>query len=254
MVQHTPPGSELPDLSSAHAPSPDDPSLTRSRNCFSDPCVVDDWDTPLDAVRAALTVNRLYGEYVTSPAIGASTEWILNYPAQRYLDDPDAIVARVSIQPRNPAELPILCIPEPLPDIEEDVWCAWTFSVNHDWVTNSVDVGFATGHRPGSGQPPEHWPSAILHLDNKFLNSDLPHDDSVPTAGIAMVHFSANMHDFFDVSLTNPYSNRDYRGRPVIGLVLQEYSNAQLVDSEGNNLVARYGNVFDAGRILMGWD
>lgn len=251
VVQHTPPSSEVPDLSSAHSPSPDDAALTRSRNCFSGDCVVDDWDTPLQAVRAALTASRLYGEYVTSPSINARTEWVLNYPTRPYMEDADNFHVSTFIMPRNDDGLGLLCIPEPVPDLS-DIWCRWGFTLDHDWAVNSIDIGFATGHGPGSGLQPEQSASVILGLDNK---TDYPvhlPDSEIPTAGVAVIAFFLDEHNpSNDVALTNPYSNREYRGQPVLGLVLQEYSHEQLVDPDGNRLLARYGNVFDAGRALL---
>lgn len=251
VVQHTPPTSETPNLSSAHAPSPDDAALTRSRNCFSEDCVVDDWDTPIEAVRAALTASRLYGEYVTSPSVNGRTEWVLTYPARRYMDGGDDFQVSTYVMPRNDDGLELVCIPEAAPELA-DVWCRWSFRLNHDWVVNSIDVGYATGHGPGSGTQPQFSPSIILGLDNKTdYPVQLPGTD-IPTAGIAVVAFSVDEHNpWRDVALTNPLSGREYRGQPVVGLLLQEYSNGQLTDPDGNPLLARYGNVFDVGRVLL---
>lgn len=97
-IQNTPPGAALPDLSSANT-TPD----------RADALVFDAHGTPvvasypieraIDAVSAVLSADQLFNEYVTSPAAGAQSEWVVTFPTRNYYVDPAIIGTGAAIPP-----------------------------------------------------------------------------------------------------------------------------------------------------------
>lgn len=87
IVQHTPPDSPVPNLSTAHGEGTGSDS-TESRVCRPAWCLVLTWERPVDAVASLLATRALRGDVVVNPAIGALTELVVTRPLKRY-ESPD---------------------------------------------------------------------------------------------------------------------------------------------------------------------
>jgi hypothetical protein len=48
---------------------------------------IHDWDVALFALNATLAYDRLMNEYITDPAMGSRTEWVLTFPTKRFHTD-----------------------------------------------------------------------------------------------------------------------------------------------------------------------
>jgi len=223
---HSPPAQATPDLSSAH----NDALVTTSLNCFASPCIADEWDDPVDAVSAALMVYKMTGGYVISEQIEARTEWVLTAPMLRHAEEESAEelehAAFFLYFDRNGDALANV-VPLPPPPFNQ-------FSMNdHASITESV-LSMPIGHKhddrdpsqarilaitPGAGRSPFDSGSVRVGLGGK---------------GAPLMSLAGN----------------EYRGRPVIGIILQEFNNGMLVDDAGRSRVASYGNVFLPGRTM----
>lgn len=83
IVQHTPPDSPEPNLSTAHDENTDG-GATESRVCTSSGCRVLAWERPVEAVASVLMTTTLRGDVVVNPAIGALTDLVITRPLKRY--------------------------------------------------------------------------------------------------------------------------------------------------------------------------
>ncbi len=95
---HTGPSATEPTLASAHENSVDN---TVTANVFRDGTVVASRypaERAIDAVSALFMQEQVYGEFTSSAAMGAASEWILTFPTKyAYVDQ--AIVGAFAIQP-----------------------------------------------------------------------------------------------------------------------------------------------------------
>lgn len=83
IVQHTPPESPVPNLSTAHGADTDS-GLTESRVCAGAECRILGWAQPVEAVASVLLTGSLRGDVVLNPAIGGLTELVVTRPLKRY--------------------------------------------------------------------------------------------------------------------------------------------------------------------------
>lgn len=83
IVQHTPPDSPVPNLSTAHGEGTDS-GMTESRVCTASECRILAWAQPVEAVASVLLTSSLRGDVVLNPSIGGSTELVVTRPLKRY--------------------------------------------------------------------------------------------------------------------------------------------------------------------------
>ncbi len=83
IAQHTAPASELPDLAHAFDSGADDGGV-RSLVCVDGDCRIDEWEQPIDAVAAVLTVSDKIVGYSVDPGLAAEFEWMIHGPLRRY--------------------------------------------------------------------------------------------------------------------------------------------------------------------------
>lgn len=83
IVQHTPPDSATPNLSTAHGEGTGF-DATESRVCTAAGCRILTWQRPVEAVASVLATSTLRGDVVLNPAIGGLTEMVVTRPLKRY--------------------------------------------------------------------------------------------------------------------------------------------------------------------------
>lgn len=107
IVQHTGPGNSLPNISSAVSDAAQGTAQALvfdkgSPVTLSYPIATQ----AVDAVSAVLTVDNLFNDFLTSPELGARSEWVVTFPTKRFYTDlpagtPAAIPPFVNLFPRE---------------------------------------------------------------------------------------------------------------------------------------------------------
>lgn len=231
--QHTGPESETPNLSTPHDAGTASGN-TQSTRCFrpylqpTKSCIVDTWARPKDAVAAVLSTNELRGEYTNNDEIAAKAELILTFPLQPYREMNDWVPWLIMDiggihDASGPICAPILSIPPCSGDydqsVEEAVFLA-SFNDSRDDFGNLIfSEILKDGHTA-------FFPEPIGPL--------------LPVAS----SFGAYMRRESGLELISNSGTR-YPGDPVIGYILQKYSNGQLTNQEGEVIKANYGNAFE---------
>ncbi len=220
--QHTAPSSGVPDLSSAHDSGTVD-NATRSRVCEARQCLEDTWASPRDAVAATLMARKLLGEYSNSPSLAGKSDLVFSYPMRHHYSGggpPHLGSARLALHTfdreghwiggRRPG-----CPPTPPPQGCEHFW--------ERLHTASLEaLSF-----PEVSQP-DAFPSAVLGLEIQALGFEVP----APAEG--------QFQSYFGQHLTSN-GGRNYVGMPVIGVVLQQFENGNLISEDGVPQRANYG-------------
>lgn len=241
--QHTAPDSLLPDLTSAHDAGTDN-GATTSIICYelrdTPSCIEDTFDRPVDAVAAAMSATQLKGEYSTESRINAKSEVILTYPLRAFyaaenkfqglpwiiLDVMDRSGNRAGNGQALPACISIV-----------KTFCRGSWNKQAQPATDvlSVDILSFGDTAEDAGMLKT---SAILgeQYTAFFPNQDNP---TIPAEGSIWVGY-----DFIG-SETRSNSGKGYAAFPVIGTVLQSYTNGQLQDENGESILANYGNALE---------
>lgn len=232
--QHTLPASPVPDLTSAHDEGTST-GATRSRSCDAQGCVEDTWATPRDAVAAALMVGTIQGEYTHSPSLGGRTDLVFTYPVPKRFGPGGFVLgdtARfdMSTMDREGRLIGGLIFCTPLPPPEG---CAPYWSWEHQ-----KRVGFISFPDQSQQQP---FPGAVLGLPvpGHWVSQPAPGDGA----------FRASIQG---TTLTSN-GGRTYRGAPLIGVVLQQFENGNLVGEDGVQQRANYGVVSPMTRRIGRW-
>ncbi len=79
-LQHTDPGSLMPNLSTGSNQT----SLIETEQGFLEVS----WDSPLDAVSSLFMYDEIINDYVINDTINASTDWVNTYPTKAFYTDP----------------------------------------------------------------------------------------------------------------------------------------------------------------------
>lgn len=215
IVQHTRPSDPKPDLASAHDAGTD-AGATTSRLCDNQRCVEDQWADPLDAVRVALLVNRVAGEFSVSEALGARTEGVVTFPAL----------------------------------VQTENFCPGGGSM--DVVLFSRRTG-AIEVTPNSGVTPQSVIGACrVRTATPFRIPMLRIADSeAPILGLqsAFVVGITGLRDGWiqlnaNQDVTAPYETATHlyeNAVPVVPVLFQEFVNGTLIDGSGNAFRANYG-------------
>jgi len=222
IVQHTPPGSEVPNLSTAHTAGTG-AGRTESRVCDAAGCRVYGWDLAVEAVASVLAAERFEASYTTNPAIGAVAAFVYTRPLARFEGfdfaiDSDALVAARS---RDAFEfISTVCIPQPF------VVCGTRYS-RLLWSRPVVVVQLgetaagAAGHSilgtAGAAGGP-----LLEGLESGEFQLRLPQD---PDDG--------------DRVLTSN-DGQTVRGDAVVGFVVQQFSNGTVQTPLGEPVLANY--------------
>lgn len=233
--QHTVAGNETPNLITPHGERTAE-GFTQTRICTDNHCFEDDWESPFKALTAVLSVRYSLGEFTINTDIGAKTEVILNYPLLAYLEQQNFSVAVENkivlyVGGLAPFEIPLPCIfpiisPACTPNFERTINSSvFTMSFNEDFEDLGTEVV-----------------SDILGETHTVF---FPRDSyrTLPDQSVFRVEHRSWL-------TRNSISNRDYRGSAVIGVVLQKYTNGQLLNGQGDIILANYGNAFELSREL----
>jgi len=227
IVQHSPWGSTLPDLSSAHDAGTQN-GATKSRVCIDGVCIDDEWERPIDAVSAALIAHKLTADFIIDESINAKTEWVISYPTRKFYEPGDALFetsVSLLVTDREGGYRAQPCVPPYL-----DFICETSYLLSHSQSIEVLDFSHLVSE---IGMPKT---SPILGIEHTVL---FPNDKPLFEAGNARVGFETHGRP----TLTSK-SGRQYFGAPSIGVSLQEFSNGTLQDALGNYVKASYGNAF----------
>lgn len=241
--QHTAPGINTPNLSSAHD-SGTATDETRSRLCDNNACIEDSWKRPIDAVAAALLAFGFRGEYSSLRSVKAETELLLTFPLlthYRQLPEENETESRFAISLLSASggyiTTPGLISPAPP--------YSFTSEINNTIAIasfNESSTEYATTKR-----------SKILKESYKVFMPDLT-VTSFPNQGSLVVVLSKT--EPISLSSVDLVSNsgRVYVGLPSIAYTLQRFLNNQLVDSEGKLVQANYTNSFKLSRLIKTYE
>lgn len=100
IVQHTPPDSDVPNLSTAHT-ADTDAGRTESRVCDRDGCRALAWKLPVEAVASVLAAERFEASYSANPAIGGKAAFVYTRPLARFESDAFEIGGRATMSARG---------------------------------------------------------------------------------------------------------------------------------------------------------
>ena len=236
--QHTPPEETLPDLSSAHDAGTDT-AQTTSVLCHDGACQEDTWARPLDAVAVAMQGDQLLGEYSINNALGARSEVILTFPLRSYYeaaDDTwrgDPMMEAYFLDRSGAGELGqgFGCI------VMDYQFCRGTWvgfanlqsvivlSVGASSVeTNSAKSSTILGENFTAFSPDDKYPT-LPDEGSFWIGVEMPR-------GIGL---ESNSGQF-------------YSGSAALGVVLQRFSNGQLENDTGQQILSNYGNAFELSR------
>lgn len=234
IVQHTNVGAELPNLSSAHDEGTGTSLGTASTVCTGGECFIDYWPDPIDAVAATLSTKVLYGTFVVDEALAAESEWILSYTLQRYSKvspPPNYLIGMILQDREGDGSMLPPCVPvNPTPFL-----CPSSYGLSHQATIEVVSFG--------KDIEDFEQPAISTILGVPFV-VDFPRENHapVPPSGSARLGFEG--------WLINDSGNA-YGGAPVIGVELQEYTNAFLAGESGNNQRANYGTAIPLSRAVV---
>ncbi len=222
--QHTAPNSVLPDLASAHD-SGTSANATRSRVCDARSCVESTWALPRDAVAAALLASELRGDYSNSPTLAGKTDLVFSYPLRHHLAEGSSALGYAWVElatfdrsgARTGWEYGI-CSPAP-PN-----GCVF----EHPWSMSSMS-NMVVGSFLFGGDASELQPSEVLGIEQ----TSLPSFSQPPPAEGAVVGSS-----YWRVTSREGHV---YQGLPVIGVVLQQFENGNLIGPDDVPQRANYG-------------
>ncbi len=228
--QHTAPEAITPNLGTPHDAGTSTGN-TQSLICNRHGCTEETWANPRDAVAVLFAKGSLRGEYTISEAIAAKAEVILTNPIAGY--EPDAVFLEIEGMPDYFGEYCVQMIqPNPNPLVGP---CNGVYGLNVLWLEHVSIISFND--------------QAID--EGIIVNSDIlsePHLVTFPDAREPTLLRSAG----FSINLgktklrgLRANSGTPYYGAPVLGVVLQKYSNGFLTNAQGEKIKASYGNAFE---------
>ncbi len=226
--QHTRPGAVRPDLASTYDSGTPN-NRTRSRVCDSRGCVTSSWAQPRHAVAAALLVEELNGEYTRSLSLAGKSDLVFSYPMRHhFLDGSDQSLEkpRMSLVTFDRTGMLIggescsTCVCPPAVPLG----ACFTFL---PWNLSFQESVVAVSFLPASDSSAV-LPSEVLGIDRMHLPpSQLPPDEGtfVSAQSGTLVSNEGHVHT----------------GSPVIGVVLQQFLNGNLIGADGVPQRANYG-------------
>lgn len=235
MAQHSAPDDSTPDLS--HAFDSEAPEGgTRSLVCTSTGCRTDEWNLPIQAVAAALTVSSMRVDYSVAQSVVARFDWMIHRPLERYESEQGGFVidAAPTLTVRNRRGVsndhgPVCITPPPwFPACGESAFPLDRGLVHQNLAFNagseddgglleSAVLGHPTIVRPAFVLGDSH--SAEFHEGSAEFRFDTSDDD---------------------VELLVASDGTAYAGEPVISFAVQQYTNGTLFDRFGQAVLANY--------------
>ncbi|MEM1412730.1 MAG: hypothetical protein AAGH19_10270 [Pseudomonadota bacterium] len=230
IVQHTPPGESTPNLGSAHDEGTPEGRTAGTRCIRNLDCRTLFWASPLDAVAHALLVFRRHGQFSTETEVSAQAEFVLTLPLRRlFLEEerlpfPNLVGFEAFDRMGTGGDRPSTCLP-----IAEIPPCGTPYDFLPEQMVNIMAIGTNPDKQSVEvNSPILGEPSRLTVPKNRFT-------DEVIDSGAIHLHFSRNFNDL--ESTDGEFSI----GRPVLVTVLQKVSNGQLVNEQGQRVLANYG-------------
>ena len=234
VVQHSAPGSEVPDLSTA-VTSNTASGLTESRVCGVDDCDVRAWNLPVEAVASVLLADRLEASYSAKPSIGAVTQFVYTRPLARFESDADGGFAidgdvRFAERSRDADEsTPGDCPPQPtIFPLHPGSDICGTRYFRDRWIlaVAALQFGQVEGAEPGFSLLGTTQPLRFDSLPGPFVSGEL------------QLHVDQDLGDE-DRVLTSA-DGAQFPGDAIIGFAVQQFSNGTLVNPDGQSVRATY--------------
>lgn len=228
--QHTDPDSDVPSLATPHD-SGAGAGKTRSRICTETECRTDAWDVPVEAVAAVLMAKSIEADVVINPAIGAQAELVMVKPLERYW----SVFSESKLYLRR----------------RDGTTVAGTESPSGV----CLGVGSCTPERSSPWFPVDS-PSAVAVVSLNTSPEDVGLEQLSPVLSATVFpSFSLENREF--VSGTASVFFEQWRhpggvspsicndeicmfGEPVIGFVIQQFTNGTLIDADGSRIRANY--------------
>ena len=227
---HSGPNDVQPDLLSAVDEGVDG---TRSRVCIGGECTVHEWNLASEAVAAALSVSKLRGSFSVAEASNGQTELILYRPLKAYEMQPDGVeiepLGQISLRDRRGRRIifpgPVITPTPGTPPFE---------AIQPFGAPAPVFQGFAFGAPPDLyleeyDTPIVGHPITVRLTANFFANPDNPMDNRHLTGTFEVEYDALDAGATF---LTAPDGTR-YTGEPVLGVLIQQFTNGTLDFGEG---------------------
>jgi len=233
VIQHSAPGSDGPNLSTAHT-SETVSGLTESRICDADGCNVHAWNQPVEAVASVLIAARLEASYSAKSSHGAVTQFVYTRPLARFESETEggfAIGGSVLFAERNregeePESGP--CVPEPPPVISPGDRICGTRYFADDWVLAVEALQFGQGFDAEAG-------SSILGTSDPLIIESLPERFH---SGVLQAVVSQNLGDGDRLLISA--DGEVFPGDAIIGFAVQQRTNGTLVRPDGQAVRANY--------------
>jgi len=235
--QHTSTDSDVPNLSTPHD-SGAGPGKTRSRICTDSECRTDAWDVPVQAVAAVLMAKAIEADVVINPAIGAKAELVIVKPLERYWSFLSE--AKLQLRKRNG---------ESVSGSESGCVC----------LLSCCEID-------GSWFPVSLLPGAIEVVTMNAAASEVGLEQRTPILSAPTIpEFSLEDREFVSgvarVLFDQGFPNGTYSsicndeicisGEPVVGFVIQQFTNGTLIDADGDRIRANYRTAVEWTRELL---
>jgi len=224
-----------PNLGTAHD-SGTAAGATASTVCTDAGCRTDTWPDPIDAVAAVLMAKTVTGDVTINPNFGALTEMVVNFPLARFFDSMStsfSLVDKLVLYDRegNALSAPNLgpcsvgfpadfCLPYFDPDLKNAVSV-----VSFNTAQENVNLDQQSSILSALIQP-------TFSLEDRNFKS-----------GRAWLGFEQRG----TISLVSN-EGTEYSGEPVIGFVVQQFTNGTLIDEFGNRIRANYRSSINLDR------
>lgn len=197
------------------------------------------YNVPIDAVSSLFTATSVMNEYVVAATIGASTEWVVNFPTKRFYVDPNY----VGNTPERPFDVVFgstgdatSCVP-----VTISYW-------NREEAAPGGSIGFSP--RPVHGNSLCYEGQVVTFgqgtTPSKVLGSKLVTNIAVayPT-GWAQIGFVTNAQHAVTPDRAAPAAGENtFYGLPVTGFSVTNYVNGELTDSAGHIVLSNYSGLY----------
>ncbi|MFO7762133.1 MAG: hypothetical protein R6V61_00195, partial [Wenzhouxiangellaceae bacterium] len=229
--QHTLPESEVPNLSTPHD-SGGESGTTRSRICTATDCRTDAWDVPVEAVAAVLMAKAIEADVVINPAIGALAELVIVKPLERYKRQGQlSFISEPKLLLRRRDGVRIIGDGEPCVCIT-----GFCCEVSSGWFP--IGVGNGVGVVTMNASASEVGVERRTPIFSVPTVSGFSLEDRDFVGGVARVVFDQGHLMPGSISIRN--DDIALSGEPVIGFVIQQFTNGTLIDSDGSRIRANF--------------
>jgi len=240
IAQHTLPESDVPSLATPHD-SGAEPGKTRSRICTATDCRTDAWDLPVEAVAAVLMAKEIEADVVINPAIGAQAELVMVKPLERYW----SVFSESKLYLRRRDGTTVVGTESP-PGVCVGVGTC-TPERSAPWFP--VDSLSAVAVVSLNTSPEDVGLEQVSPILSATIFPSFSLEDREFVSGIASVFFEQRRPPFG----TTPSICNDeicMFGEPVIGFVIQQFTNGTLIDADGIRIRANYRTAVEWSRKL----